>query len=151
MKYSVKLMLFDQANLQGQYPIYIRITIDRQRSYIATGHFTEERFWDSKAERFKDNYMMAGTLNADITTRKQAVIKKIVDYQVRGERVTAAQIKALFTKGIDLHNIFDFTDTFIKEVQHKREPGTLENYRKHLKVVELFHGSRSLAFEEITH
>jgi site-specific recombinase XerD len=151
MKYSVKLMLFDQPNPQGQYPIYIRITIDRQRAYIATGHFTDERFWDKKAERFKDSYMLANDLNADITTRKSAVIKKIIGYQVKGETVTATQIKALFTKGIDLHNIFDFAETFVKEVQHKRRPGTLENYRKHLKVVELFHGSRALAFEEITH
>lgn len=151
LKYSVKLILFDQANSQGQYPIYIRITINRQRAYIATGHFTVEKFWDKKAEQVKEQHMMAGTINADITTRKQAVIKKIVDYQVKGDMVTASQIKAIFTKGIDLHNIFDFADEFTKEVQHKRRSGTLANYKKHLKVVELYHGSRSLSFEEIDH
>jgi integrase/recombinase XerD len=151
MKYSVKLLLFDQVNSDGNYPIYIRITINRQRAYISTGHFLAEKYWDSRAEQVRPAHSLAGQINPDIASRKQAIIKKIVDYQVKGERVTAAQIKALFTKGIDLHNIFDFTETFIKEVQHKREPGTLENYRKHLKVVELFHGSRSLAFEEITH
>lgn len=152
LKYSVNLLLYThQANPKGQYPIYLRITINRQRAYISTGHYLAERYWDPKAEQVRPAYMMAGSINGDITTRKQAVIKKIVDYQVKGEQVTAAQIKAMFTRGIDLHNLFDFTDEFIKEVQHKRAAGTLENYRKHLKVVELFHGSRTLSFEEIDH
>lgn len=152
LKYSVNLILYThQANTKGQYPIYIRITINRKQSYISTGHFTVEKYWDKKAEQVRESHMLAGTINADITTRKQNVIKKIVDYQVKGEAITAAALKALMTNKSDLHNIFEFTELFIKEVQHKRKAGTLENYRKHLKVLELFHGSRSLAFEEITH
>jgi integrase/recombinase XerD len=152
MKYSVNLILYThQANAKGQYPIYIRITINRKQSYIATGYFLDTKYWDKKAEQVKTSYMLAGTINADITTRKQSIIKRIVDHQVKGETITAAALKNLATNKADLHNIFDFAELFGKEVEHKREPGTLENYRKHLKVLELFHGSRNLAFEEITH
>lgn len=152
MKYSVKLILYThQANGHRQYPIYIRITIDRKQSYISTGHFIDKKYWNEKNEQVKLEHLLAGTINPDITTRKQAAIQRIVEYQVKGQAITAATLKALLTSKTDLHNVFDFTESFIKEVRHKRKGGTLENYRKHLKVLELFHGSRLLVFEEITH
>lgn len=152
LKYTVRLLLYThQANAAGEYPIYIRITINRKQSYISTGHYLPEKFWDHKGERAKDAYHKSGLINPDITSRKQSIIKKLVEAQVKGEQLTAAQIKAMFTKGIDLHNIFDFAEAFSEEVKHKRESGTLANYKKHLKVVELFHGSRSLSFEEMDH
>jgi site-specific recombinase XerD len=152
LKYSVKLLLYiHQPNGQGQYPIYIRITINRKQAYIATGHFIVEKYWDKKAEQVRESHLLAGTINADITTRKQTIIKKIVDYQVKGQTVTAGQLKALVSGQYNEHNLFEFADKFIDEVRNKRRPGTLENYRKHLKVVELFNGSRSLAFEQIDH
>jgi integrase/recombinase XerD len=152
MKYSVKLILYThQANAKDQFPIYIRITIDRKQSYISTGHFIDTKFWDEKNEQVKPGHMQAGTINPDITSRKQSIISIIVNHQVKGKTITAAALKELVTCKTDLHNIFEFAELFVNEVQHKREASTLENYRKHLKVVELYHGSRSLAFEEITH
>src|ERR1043165_1381721 len=152
MKYSVKLMLYThQANTKGQYPIYCRITINRKQSYLSTGHFIDKQYWDEKNERVKSGHLQAHTINPDITSCKQAIIKIIVAHQVKGKTITAAALKELVTSKTDLHNIFEFADLFVNEVQHKREASTLENYRKHMKVVELYHGSRSLTFEEITH
>jgi site-specific recombinase XerD len=150
-KYSVSLILYRPANAKGQYPIYIRITINRKQSYISTGHFIDPKLWDKKAEQVRAGHMQATVINPDITTRKQTIIKRIVDHQVKGENITASHLKNLVTAKADLHNIFEFVEAFAAEVEHKREGGTLENYRKHLKVLEQFHGSRSLAFEEITH
>lgn len=147
-KYSVRLILFNQPNDNGHLPIYIRITIGGKMSHIATGHFIHPRNWDKKNELVK-SIPGASDLNSDITTRKQAVVKRIVDHQVRGQTVTAAEVKQSFTGG-NQHNIFEFCESFVKEVKHKRTASTLENYRKHLKVVELYHGSRSLTFEAIT-
>lgn len=152
MKYSVKLMLYThQANAKGQYPIYIRITINRKQSYLSTGHYIDKKYWNEKSEQVKPEHLQAGTINPDITSRKQAIIKHIVEHQVKGLAISAANLKALVTAKGDLHNIFEFAEAFSKEVEHKREAGTLENYRKHMKVLELFHGSRSLTFEQITH
>lgn len=151
MKYTVKLMLYTyQSNDKGQYPIYIRITIDRKQVYIATGYYLKEQYWDQKNELVK-NHTEANIINADIISRKQTIVRKIVDCQVKGESITATQLKASVTKGYDHHNLFQFAEAFVQEVQYKRSDGTLKNYTKHLKVVELFHGSRSLSFEEIDH
>lgn len=152
MKYSVKLILYThQANAKRQYPIYIRITINRKQSYLSTGHFIDKRYWDDRSEQVKTGHLLAGEINPDITSRKQAIIKKIVDYQVKGEMVTSVAIKAMVAIRNDLHNVFEFAELFVKEIQHKRQSSTLINYKKHLNTLEGYHGSRSLAFEEITH
>lgn len=152
MKYSIKLILYThQANAHGQYPIYIRITINRKQSYISTGHYIEKKYWNEKTEQVKPEHLQAKTINPDITSRKQAIIQRIVEYQVKGQVITAHALKTLATAKGDLHNLFEFAEAFSREVEHKREASTLENYRKHLLVVELYHGSRSLTFEEITH
>lgn len=152
MKYSVRLLLYlHQANTRGQYPIYLRITVNSKQSYISTGHYIDRKYWDEKAEQVRVGHLQAGTINPDITSRKQAVIQRIVEYQVKGQTISAASLKAIATAKGDLHNIFEFAETFSKEVEHKRRASTLENYRKHLKVVELYHGSRFLTFEEMNH
>ncbi len=152
MKYSIKLILYmHQANTKGQYPIYIRITINREQSFISTGHYIDKKFWNEKSEQVKPDHLQSGTINPDITSRKQAIIKQIVEHQVKGLAITASALKTLVTAKGDLHNLFDFADAYVKEVQHKRGAGTLRQYKKYHKIISDYHGSRSLTFEEITH
>jgi integrase/recombinase XerD len=151
MKYSVKLLLFTPSNAKGQYPIYCRITINRKQSYLSTGHFIDEQYWDEKNERVKSAHLQAHTINPDITTRKQEIIKALVGYQVKGQQITPAALKALVSLKVDLHNLFDFAKEYVKEVQHKRGAGTLRQYKKYHKIIEDYHGSKTLTFEEITH
>jgi integrase/recombinase XerD len=152
MKYSVALILYKhQANAKGQFPIYIRITINRQQSYLSTGHFIDKKLWDEKAEQVKPGHMQAALINPDITSRKQAIIKVIVDHQVQGKQITAPALKALVANNTDLHNLFDFAEAYHKEVHHKRSAGTHRQYTKYMKIISDYHGSKALTFEEITH
>jgi len=152
MKYSVKLLLYEhQANTKGQYPIYCRITINRKQSYLSTGHFIDKQYWDEKNERVKSGHLQAHTINPDITTRKQDIIKALVGYQVKGQQITPAALKAMVSLKLDLHNLFDFAEAYHKEVHHKRSAGTHKQYKKYMKIIETYHGSKALTFEEITH
>lgn len=150
IKYSVSLMLWkNDPNPKGLFPVYIRVTISRDRKYIATGIFIQEKHWDPKVEQVKEGNPMHELYNADLTTRKQAAIRAIVDKQVKGEMITAGQVKEQFSARHNLHNIFDFIDDYKKNLLHKRKPGTLSNYEKYSRKLLLFHGSRNLAFEDI--
>lgn len=150
MKYTVKLLLREtDPNTQGLFPVYLRVTISRDRKYIATGIFLQKKHWDEKAEQIKAGHPMHQVYNPDLTDRKQRVIRLIVERNLKGQATTAAQVKAIFTGTADLHNIFEFIDEYRKDVQHKRKAGTLENYAKYSRKLELFQGSRILAFEEI--
>lgn len=150
MKYGVKLLLWtNDPNSQGLFPVYLRVTINRDRRYIASGIFLQEKYWDQRTEHVKDGHPMHQVYNPDLTDRKQKVIRFIVEKNMATEAVSAAQVKDFFSRGIDLHNIFDFIDEFKKNVTHKRKGSTLDNYEKFSRKLALFHGSRQLAFEEM--
>jgi len=151
IKYSVRLLLWEaDPNTRGQYPIYLCVTINRIRRYIATGIFLKQKDWDARGECVKPGHPLAAQYNPDLGARKKAVVQFIVEQQVAGKSLTADQVKAHFGGARNLHNIFDFVDHFIEECRNKKTESTLENYRKHALRLELFHGSRQLAFEEIT-
>lgn len=150
IKYKITLLLWkNDPNPQGLFPVYIRIKINDDRRYIATGVFLQEKHWDAKNELIKEAHPMHAVYNPDITNRKQKIIAHIVKKQLAGETVTAQQVKDFFGKGIDLHNIFDFIDQHQKNVAGKRKGGTLKNYKKYARKLELIHGSRDLTFEQI--
>lgn len=150
MKYRVKLLLWKgDPNPQGLFPVYIRTAIDGKRSYISTGIFIQEKHWDKKTEQVKDGNPMHHVYNPDLTERKAKIIRSIVEKQMAGKVTTAAQVKETFTGGRDLHNIFDFIEEYTKNMQHKREGATIENYRKFARKLDLFHKSKILAFEEV--
>ena len=45
---TVKAVLRKKNNPEGQYPIAIRITKDRKSTYLGTGQYIEEKYWDEK-------------------------------------------------------------------------------------------------------
>lgn len=149
IKYSVDLILYThQPNAHKEHPIYLRIIIDRKPAYISTGKYILQKYWDDRQQQVKEGHTEAEKLNFDISTKKQQVVDKILERQYKKQRTTSKEIKQLIA--YNLANLFDFVETYIKEVKNKREPATLENYRKHLRVLEIYHGSRNLHFEEIT-
>lgn len=148
-KYTLKLILWTHdSNVDDKYPIYLRVTISGERSYLATGIFILKTQWNEKDEQVK-GAKNSQDLTAQIHDIKSKVLRKITDLQLEGKTITAKQLKNQFSSA-DLNNIFEFTELFVKEVQHKREASTLENYRKHLLKLELYVGSRTLYFEDIT-
>lgn len=151
MKYSLQPLLWTHdPNEHGHLPIYFRITIDRKTSYLSTGKFIHENYWDAEKKKVKDAHPDANSLNTVIKSKYNEIDTKILQVLTSGQKITARQVKEMFS-GIDLTNFFDFTEKWTKEMQHKRKGRTLENFRKHLLRLELFHGNRQLHFEQIDH
>ena len=50
---SIYPVLRKKANKIGQFPIAIRITIDRRTTYLYTGQYIEDKFWDDQKGRVK--------------------------------------------------------------------------------------------------
>lgn len=52
---SVNVVLRKKANKQGQYPIAILITKYRKFSFISTGQYISEKFWDQTHQNVKNH------------------------------------------------------------------------------------------------
>jgi integrase/recombinase XerD len=137
-------------NEQGLLPIYLKITVERKTSYIATGHFSNPKAWDEKKQLLKDSHPSAKIINPELTHRKNELSKKIVELQITGKDFSAKTLKALFT-GKDLTNIFNFIDQYCEEMKHKRSAGRIEIYKKHQRKLLDFTKTRNVHFEDIDH
>ncbi len=144
---SVTLLIRNsKKNKKGLIPIYLRIIIARETKFISTGYFILPGQWDEKNERVKPSHASHAQINADITKKKNDALGNIVQSRMDGKAVDLQAVSPKTKKS----NYFDFVDRFKTEVENKRNSATIENYRKHTKRLELFHGSRDLAFEQIT-
>lgn len=151
IKYRIALILWPaDQNKMKEYPIYLRFRINGELRYIATGHYIRDGFWDKVNQAVKDNHLRAGIINPEIHDLKTKVQNLVLTYKIQGEHITADQVKKQFSKGYDLHNIFDFIEVFKTQMQHKRAPGTLNNYEKYSRKLELYQKSKNLFFEDIT-
>lgn len=147
-RHSVTLLIQTyKKNALGQCPIYIRIIKDRKPVYISTGYAVPERVWDKKSEMVKESWPLSEQINLDITNKKKQVLQELINASVKGENISSRGVKEL--QQHKLNNIFSFVDHYVKTSAAKKAGGTTENYVKHMRKLEAFNGSRSLAFEEI--
>jgi site-specific recombinase XerD len=132
-----------KANAAGQFPIYIRITIDGKRLEFSTKKFVDASKWSPELSRMKGNSEDARSLNEYLDLMKS----KIFDVQMKlihaNERITIEVFKnKLF--GITenkrmLIPIFKDHNNKIKELLGKEyAPGTLERYNTSLKHTKAF-------------
>jgi site-specific recombinase XerD len=143
------MLKLNKPNKFGYLPIYIKITIARQTSFIATGIFIPADAWDSKREEIRDKYELAGVINPDLNMRKQDLLRKINEANIMGIPLSAARLKEMsFNKRTGV-NIFDFIRDYVIELGSKRKPGTLRNYEGFSRRLEAFNKSKRLMFEEI--
>jgi integrase/recombinase XerD len=150
-KHSLKLVLRkDKKNKLGLHPIYIRITVNRKSSFMASGYYIHPSLWDERNERVKDMHPMANSINLDITNKKKNVLEDIVQSSINKTSITAATIKEKAVMGKDRTCIFSFADRYVKEIDSKRAEGTKDNWEVHLKKLEAFNGSRELDFNDVT-
>lgn len=151
MRYSVNIILrSSKVNARGLSPIRVRIIIDGSVTETNTGYAVPEKMWDATAQRLKDTHPQAAIINADITGKKNMVMRRIVEAGMAGRRVTSKEAQRLLTDKSDLHNLFDFVDQLREDLLHKRKKSTLENYRKHAVKIQEYIGGRNLSFEDIT-
>jgi site-specific recombinase XerD len=135
-------------NPRGLFPIYLRITIDRKSTHISSGDFISERQWDRKEEQVR-NHPLENDINARLRALKAKASNKFNERILAGKKISAKELKAVFTGGADMHNLFDFADLFLKEVEHKRSAKTIVNYKRHLARFEDYNRGRQLFFEDI--
>lgn len=147
-KYTLRFILWEHnANKNGLFPVYLKITVNRKTSYKSTGHFASKKDWDDKNEKLKSAYPNYTSINAKLSTLKNEWEKQIIFNQLKGISISAASVKKSFGK--DLTNIFEYVDQLIINQKGKKSDNTLENYRKHLLKLENFNNSRTLSFDDI--
>ncbi|HMR15034.1 MAG TPA: site-specific integrase [Mariniflexile sp.] len=146
---TVQVVLRKKGNAQNLYPITIRITKDRKTSYISTGQFIGQKFWDNQNKKVKKSHPNASRINRLVLKKLSEANDKLLDAEINEEFISVSQVTES-VKGKDKVDFFALADMHLenlqnaeKHSQHLTQKGRISKFKK-------FVGKDKLHFKEIT-
>lgn len=135
---TVRVVLRKKKNKAGMFPISIRITKDRKSSYLNTGQYIDEKFWDEKNRNVRKSHPNSKVLNNFIITKVAEANDKVLKSEMKPEYQTVSEIKnkIVVTKGLDFFAVADMhLQNLInrnKHHQYDTEFGRLKKFKEFL-------------------
>ncbi len=122
MVYNIKLLFWlykSKVNSKGFAPIFLRITINKQRTEIATGQYIQPKYWNSKKGVVKPTCSVSAEINKALGLLKNNAIIVQTDLLEKGMTITPEVIKyRLSGKNIDAKTLlqaFEYHNTKLKQ------------------------------------
>ncbi len=141
---TVKAVLRKRKNPEGHYPIAIRITKDRISSYMGTGQYIDEKYWDKKNRVVRKSHPNASIINNHILIKITEANAKVLEAETTADYQTVAAIRKKITgnKKIDF---FVVAEMHLKNLkgrdrhhQYDTEIGRLTKFKKFLNKKQLY-------------
>ena len=150
---TLKIILKDKPLSNGLYPIYLRITKDRNRKLISTSLSCEKSQWNAIKEEFRKNYESYVQSNASLTSLKRRAEKVFTDSVADGVDITLDEFEEIFfnfrkDKKVELK---EFWEEKIESLIEAKNVGNARAYKDAKNSFFKFTGeSKKLFFKDIT-
>lgn len=150
---SIVINYRKQSNKTGMYPIYLRITIDRQSKYvkIPTPQKVSLSDWNHnhKGEIYvKNNHLFAFEINTKIREYKQKIYDIIKRYYALNRTIKFEVILQELTRNSGKLTFNQFAAEYIKNPKEKFELATITKYNTFLKHLNDF--NKQVQFNDLT-
>lgn len=145
---TVKAVLRKKSNTSGEFPVAIRITKDRRSSYLGTGQYVAEKYWDPKNRLVRRSHPNAAVLNNYILTKVAEANQIVLDAELREDSQSVRDIKKkIVGKAPDFFEVAQMHLANIlkrgKHHQYDTERGRLQKFKDFVK-------NDALPFEQLT-
>ncbi len=145
---TVRVVLRKKKNKAGQFPISIRITKDRKSSYLNTGQYIDEKFWDEKNRNVRKSHPNSKMLNNFIITKVAEANDKVLKSEMKTEYQTVSEIKnkIVVTKGLDF---FAVAEMHLQNLKNRNKHHQYDTEFRRIKKFKEFLGKESLPFNKL--
>ncbi len=135
---TVRVVLRKKKNKAGLYPIAVRITKDRKSSYLNTGQYIDEKYWDERNRNVRKSHPNSKVLNNFIITKVAEANDKVLKSEMKTEYETVSEIKdkIVVSKKLDF---FDVANMHLQNLknrnkhhQYDTEFGRLKKFKEFL-------------------
>ena len=147
---SIKVLLWKKKKTNKAHPIVIRIIKDRKPSYIYTGQYIEEKYWDEKNRKVKKSHSNSAWLNNFIAKQLAEANDKLLELQSSKERVTAQNITKQVKTTISPTSFFDLAKTYINQLETNGKFNRVNAEKPRIKHFREFLKGRDIVFSEIS-
>ncbi|HCN82804.1 MAG TPA: hypothetical protein DIT07_04175, partial [Sphingobacteriaceae bacterium] len=140
-----------RINNKGLAPLGLRITNNREASYVALGIMIPPRYWDGENVRIKSNFPDAQELNAFIKKRtaelEASFLKNIDGTATRQTTIDKVKEDIYGKKAV---NFFDFANEDIKRFFNEKRVNTYLRSQSIINKLKLFAKNDNLTFHHLT-
>lgn len=149
MSASAKIVLRKKPNTVGQYPLALRITLNRRSSYKLIGHYIDLEDWDDTNKEVKKSHPNSDNINALLTSKLTEAKKELINLQTVGKEYSANQIKEDIYKPTSGLSFFDYTKEHLEALEAEKKIRRHSTDSALVSYIKKFHKSTNLSFEEI--
>jgi integrase/recombinase XerD len=146
---TLNIILRKKTNKQGEYPVAIRITENRKSSYMLTGIYIEEKYWDKENNRVKKSHPNHKKINNLFIQKLAEANAKYLDLEVQGKAISAGQIKSTIRNPKDKTSFYEFSLNYLKQLEDSNRLTQLSSDKPRVKHFNNFIGNKDITFSEI--
>lgn len=145
---TVRVVLRKKKNKVGRFPIAIRITKDRKSSFLNTGQYIDEKFWDEKNRNVRKSHPNSKVLNNFIVSKVAEANDKVLKSEMKPEYESVAEIrnKIVEKKGFDF---FVVANMHLQNLKNRNKHHQYDTEFGRLKRFKEFLGKDVLPFNKL--
>lgn len=145
---TVRVVLRKKKNKAGLYPIAVRITKDRKSSYLNTGQYIDEKFWDERNRNVRKSHPNSKVLNNFIITKVAEANDKVLKSEMKTEYETVSEIKdkIVVSKKLDF---FDVANMHLQNLKNRNKHHQYDTEFGRLKKFKEFLDKDGLPFNQL--
>lgn len=149
MSASAKIVLRKKPNVNGLYPLAIRITKNRRSTFKHVGHYIDIEDWDGKKLEVKRSHPNADGLNNLLSSKLSEVRKGLITLQTEDKDASARQIKTEIYRPTSNLTFFDYADEHLQALEAEKKINRHSTDSAWIGYVIKFSKSRQLTFQEM--
>ncbi|MEZ4801511.1 MAG: site-specific integrase [Gelidibacter sp.] len=148
---SIKILLRNKPNTEGQCPIVLKIIKDRQIKVITLGITCLEKDWDKANGQFKKSEKNHIQRNRALLKKREEALKIIDDFFLEGIDFTLNQFEEKFRgKKTSKVTVSEFWNEKIDDMNKAGRTGNARAYKDTYNSFFKFHKNKNLVFREMT-
>jgi integrase/recombinase XerD len=147
---TVKVLLKqDKAKVNGEAPVYLRITKGRKSKYVSLQLYVLPSLWDSDSGRVKRGYPNSVRVNRFIAQKEADAHGISVDLESKDASVSTKVIKEVLS-GKTSMSFFGYAESYLRSLELSAKTGTLDKAKAVISKIRAYQGKSDLPLDEIT-
>ena len=146
---TVRAVLRKKKNRAGLCPIAIRITKDRKSTFVSTGQYIHEKYWDERNRTVRKSHPNAKAINNYILNKVADANRKMLEAEMKPEYQTVSEIrnKVIVKKELDF---FAVANIHLQNLKERNKHHQYDTEHGRLKKFKAFLNKEELSFSELT-
>lgn len=148
---TIQATLRKKKNKAGLYPLAIRITKNRKSTYLYTGQYVEDKFWDATMQKVKKSHPNSTRLNNLIATKLAEANNSVLEAETKPKNAPQVfDIKANITKKHKSSSFYIFAKEYFNQLEKNKKFSRINSERPLLNRIKTYHSQKDLDFTSLT-